>query len=179
MEEALKQSYEALGLMPDASLREVEQAFNNLRALYGEDSLATYSLLEYADRQEKLDSLQSAYEQILSKKLIKREEPVKSEAEPIICVLPPAEVSADPEKAPGVYLKELREVRGMTLRDVAERTKVGSFHLECIEQERFDRLPAPVYLRGFIREFARAVGAEDTDVLVDVLLERYRAKVGE
>ena len=179
MEDILRKSYETLGLMPEASLREVEQAYNNLRALYGEDSLATYSLLEYGDRQEKLETLQNAYEKILSEKLIKRAEPVKPDAAPIICALPPAEVSADPEKAPGVYLKELREVRGMSLQDVAERTKVGSFHLDCIEQERFDRLPAPVYLRGFIREFARAVGADDVDVLVDVLLERYRAKVGE
>ena len=179
MEDGLRQSYEILGLMQDASLREVEQAYNNLQALYCEESLATYSLLEYGDRQEKLESLQAAYEKILSEKLIKREESVKPDAAPIICNLPPAEVSADPEKAPGVYLKELREVRGLTLRDVADRTKVGSYHLDCIEQERFDRLPAPVYLRGFILEFARVVGAEDVDVLVDVLLQRYRAKVGE
>lgn len=179
MEDLLTLSYETLGLMPDASLREVEQAYNNLQSLYAEESLATYSLLEYGDRQEKLDALQTSYEKILSEKLIKREEPVKSDAEPIICNLPPTNVSADPEKAPGVYLKELREVRGMSLREVADRTKVGSFHLDCIEKERYDRLPAPVYLRGFIREFARAVGAEDVDVLVDVLLERYRDKVGE
>lgn len=178
MDDVLTQSYETLGLMPDASLREVEQAYNNLRALYGEESLATYSLLEYADRQEKLDSLQAAYEKILSEKLIKREEPVKPEAEPIICKLEPVEVSADPQEAPGLYLKQMREMRGMSLRDVAERTKVGSFHLECIEQERFDRLPAPVYLRGFIKEFARTVGADDVDVVVDVLLNHYREKIG-
>ncbi|PLX97856.1 MAG: hypothetical protein C0623_14380 [Desulfuromonas sp.] len=178
MEEELTQSYEALGLMPDASLREVEQAYNNLRALYGEDSLATYSLLEYADRQEKLDTLQEAYERILSEKLIKREEPVTPDAEPIICKLEPVDVSADPGEAPGFYLKQLREVRGMTLRDVADRTKVGSFHLECIEQERFDRLPAPVYLRGFVKEFARTVGAEDIDGVTESFLARYQEKIG-
>jgi len=177
MEDALTQSYEILGLMSDASLREVEQAYNNLRSLYGEESLATYSLLEYADRQEKLDSLQAAYEKILSEKLIKREEPIKPEAEPIICKLDPVEVSADPSAAPGLYLKQLREIRGMSLRDVAERTKVGSFHLECIENERFDRLPAPVYLRGFVKEFARTVGADDVDAVVDGLLEHYREKM--
>lgn len=179
MEELLTQSYEALGLMPDASLREVEQAYNNLCALYGEESLATYSLLEYADRQEKLDILQSAYEHILSEKLIKRDEPVKADAEPIICKLEPVEVSADPEENPGLYLKQLREIRGMSLREVADRTKVGSFHLECIEQGRFDRLPAPVYLRGFVKEFARTVGADDIDTVVENLLDRYREEMGE
>ena len=177
MDDVLTRSYETLGLMPDASLREVEQAYNNLRALYGEESLATYSLLEYADRQEKLDGLQEAYEKILSEKLIKRDEPVRPEAEPIICKLEPVEVSADPGETPGLYLKQLREIRGMSLRDVAERTKVGSFHLECIEQERFDRLPAPVYLRGFVREFARTVGADDVDAVVEALLGHYREKM--
>ena len=177
MDDNLRQSYETLGLKPNASMREVEQAYNHLRALYGEDSLATYSLLEYGDRQEKLETLQSAYEKILSETLIKRSEPVQVDAEPIICTLPPAEVSADPEKTPGLYLKQLREIRGMTLREVAERTKVGSFHLDCIEQERFDRLPAPVYLRGFVKEFARTVGADDVDAVVDALLDHYRAKM--
>ena len=179
MEDVLKESYETLGLMPDASLREVEQAYNNLKALYGEESLATYSLLEYGDRQEKLEGLQTAYEKILSEKLIKRDEPVKAEAAPIICKLDPVEVSADPAGAPGLYLKQLREIRGMTLREVADRTKVGSFHLDCIEQERFDRLPAPVYLRGFVREFARAVGGEEVDVLVESFIGRYREEMGE
>ena len=177
MDEVLTQSYETLGLMPDASLREVEQAYNNLRALYSEESLATYSLLEYADRQEKLDGLQAAYEKILSETLIKREEPVRPEAEPIICKLEPVEVSADPQEDPGLFLQQLREIRGMSLRDVAERTKVGSFHLECIEKERFDRLPAPVYLRGFVKEFARTVGADDIDAVVESLLDRYQEKM--
>ncbi len=177
MDDVLTQSYEILGLMPDASLREVEQAYNNLRALYGEESLATYSLLEYADRQEKLDALQAAYEKILSEKLVKRDEPVRPDAEPIICRLEPIEVSADPRETPGLYLKQLREIRGMTLRDVAEQTKVGSFHLECIETGRFERLPAPVYLRGFVREFARSVGADDIDAVAESFLERYRQKM--
>ena len=56
---------------------------------------------------------QGSYEKILSETLIKRSEPVKIDAEPIICTLPPAEVSADPEKTPGLYLKQLREIRGM------------------------------------------------------------------
>jgi len=177
MEDILRQSYETLGLGPDASMREVEQAYNNLRALYSEDSLATYSLLEYGDRQEKLETLQSAYEKIISETLIKRDEPFRPDAEPIICKLDPVEVSADPQEAPGLYLKQLREIRNMTLREVAERTKVGSFHLECIEMERFDRLPAPVYLRGFVKEFARTVGADDIEAVVDNLLNRYREKM--
>ena len=45
MEETLMQSYEVLGLNENASMREVEQAYHDLRDLYGEESLATYSLL--------------------------------------------------------------------------------------------------------------------------------------
>lgn len=172
----ITQSYEILGLTSDASLREVEQAYSNLRDLYGEESLATYTLFENADRQEKLDTLQAAYEKILAERLIRREEtpPVEN---PVVSVLTPVEVSADLQQEPGLYLKQLREASGMSLHDVAERTKVGSFHLDCIEQERFDRLPAPVYLRGFIKEFARSVGAEEVDAVVESFLGRYREEM--
>ncbi|PLX77253.1 MAG: hypothetical protein C0615_05730 [Desulfuromonas sp.] len=179
MEETLMQSYEVLGLNENASMREVEQAYHDLRDLYGEESLATYSLLEYADRQEKLESLQEAYETILSEKVVKSDQPVPPREAPIVCKLEPVEVSADPSEKPGLYLQQLREIRGMSLRDVSERTKIGGFHLECIEQQRFDRLPAPVYLRGFVREFARTVGADDPDAVVESLLARYREEVDD
>ena len=54
MDEAvLQKSFDRLGLSSDASTRDVERVYRELRELYSEESLATYSLLEYADRQEK------------------------------------------------------------------------------------------------------------------------------
>jgi hypothetical protein len=55
----------------------------------------------------------------------------------------------------GEMLRRVRESRGLTLQQVAERTRVTRHHLENIEQDRFQALPAPVYLRGIIMSLAR------------------------
>ena len=39
-----------------------------------------------------------------------------------------------------------------------DATKVSTTYLRCIEEEAFDRLPAPVYVRGFVTAYASAIG---------------------
>ena len=175
--EALQKSFDRLGLSFDASTREVERAYRELRELYSEESLATYSLLEYADRQEKLESLQADYDLILGSRLNKSPvlDDVRVEVEldrpeiesSIVCV------DADPNQDPGTFLKQMREAQGLSIADVAERTKIGSFQLQGIEAQRFDVLPAPVYLRGFLKEFARVVEISEVESLVDSYMVLY------
>jgi flagellar biosynthesis protein FlhG len=173
----LQRSFDRLGVCSEASTREVEQAYRGLRDLYSEESLATYSLLEYADRQEKLESLQADYDLILQSRLNPVSLPETS-VEEVGTALPEIEsrivcVDADPQQMPGEFLQQMREARGLTLRDVAERTKIGTFQLQGIEQQRFDVLPAPVYIRGFLKEFARVVAVSDVEALVDSYMTLY------
>jgi flagellar biosynthesis protein FlhG len=65
-----------------------------------------------------------------------------------------------PEPVTGPDLKRFRESRGIPLRDIAAASKVGVRFLEYIEAERVEVLPAPVYLRGFVQEYARVVGLD-------------------
>ena len=60
----------------------------------------------------------------------------------------------------GADLKRIREARGISLRDIALQSKIGMRILEYIEEDRLPYLPAPVYLRGFLQEYARAVGLD-------------------
>lgn len=55
----------------------------------------------------------------------------------------------------GEALRKVRESRGLSVREVCERTKITPYHLDNIEQERFSLLPAPVYLRGILVAVAR------------------------
>jgi curved DNA-binding protein CbpA len=77
---------------------------------------------------------------------------------PVACAAPPAEPEIPmPEGAlwSGEALRRVREARGITLKQIAERTKVTRHHVENIEGERFSALPAPVYLRGILLSLAR------------------------
>jgi hypothetical protein len=55
----------------------------------------------------------------------------------------------------GEALRKVRESRGLSVREVCDRTKITRYHLENIEAERFTLLPAAVYLRGILVAVAR------------------------
>ncbi|HET9208866.1 MAG TPA: helix-turn-helix domain-containing protein [Thermoanaerobaculia bacterium] len=65
----------------------------------------------------------------------------------------------------GDWLRRQREMREITLRDIAERTKISLRYLEAMEADRFDLLPAPIFAKGFLREYARYVGLSPDDVV--------------
>jgi cytoskeletal protein RodZ len=85
--------------------------------------------------------------------------------------------SVPPETAPaaiprgslGAWLRQQREARGVSLRDIADASKISLRYLEALERDRFDILPAPVFAKGFLREYARVVGL-DPDEAVNLYL---------
>jgi hypothetical protein len=66
----------------------------------------------------------------------------------------------------GEFLRRERELRHITLDDVAEHTKISRRYLEAIEEGRYDRLPGETFVRGFIRSYAQSVGLDPTDTLL-------------
>ena len=73
----------------------------------------------------------------------------------------------------GKYLKTVRLEKGIRLSDIAGRTRISKVTLEALEEEDHDRLPAEVFVKGFIRAHARVVGA-DGDVAVKGYTESRR-----
>lgn len=79
----------------------------------------------------------------------------------------------------GTCLRRAREKRDLLLSDVARTTKVARTTLDLMEKGDLGLLPAPVYVRGFIRAFARAVGADELPALSlydRALASRYAAE---
>ncbi len=74
----------------------------------------------------------------------------------------------------GTWLRRQREMREIPLREIADVTKISIRYLEALEQDRFDVLPAPVFAKGFLREYARYVGL-DPDEVVNSYLTAQRA----
>jgi len=65
----------------------------------------------------------------------------------------------------GAWLRTQREARGVTLREIADASKISLRHLEALELDRFESLPAPVFVRGFLREYARVVGLDPDEAI--------------
>jgi cytoskeleton protein RodZ len=66
----------------------------------------------------------------------------------------------------GERLRNAREAKGLSLRAVADLTRIRAIYLQALEEERFDELPGAVYARGFLRTYADALGL-DADRLLD------------
>ncbi|MBK8719567.1 MAG: helix-turn-helix domain-containing protein [Deltaproteobacteria bacterium] len=62
----------------------------------------------------------------------------------------------------------------MSIEQLALATKIPRASLELLEDDRYDGLPGPVFVKGFLRCAARAVGV-DPQVVLDLLYERERA----
>lgn len=58
----------------------------------------------------------------------------------------------------GEELRREREIRGISLKEIADSTKISKRFLEAIERNDHLALPAPAFTRGFVREYARYVG---------------------
>lgn len=79
------------------------------------------------------------------------------------------------EQASGEFLRKAREAMGLELSTISEETKIGRSVLEYIENERIDRLPAPVYLRNFTRQMAQCLGLDEERVSTSYL-DRIRQR---
>ncbi len=75
-----------------------------------------------------------------------------------------APLVAEPESF-GTWLRRQREVREIDLREIADSSKVSMSYLRAFEEDRFEVLPAPLFAKGFLRQYARYVGLDPEEVV--------------
>ena len=180
--------YQLLEIEPTASEEDIRRAHRRVRQVYGRDAIAVSGLYT----REGVDALQrrfdDAYATLMDPARRKAYDldlfpdgvpaaarPVPrrgpgSEAVPVGARGPAPTLPPDVDIT-GALLREVREKMGVELREISERTKVGMGYLTAIEDERFERLPAPVYVRGFLVEYCKMLGID-----VARALETYYAR---
>jgi flagellar biosynthesis protein FlhG len=162
--------YEVLGVARKATPEQIEKAYRFLKDMYGEVALATYTLLEPDEARVARARVSQAFE-VLSDPERRREYDASCEPPRAHAVLPfapsspaeghtPTEVVVLPEPLDGAALRRFRQARGTSLQEISTRSKVGVRFLEYIEADRHELLPARVYLRSFLIEYAKALGLE-------------------
>jgi len=66
----------------------------------------------------------------------------------------------------GLHLKQARENRGMSLRQIAGATKISTVALEALERGDFSRLPGGIFSRAFVRAYAIEVGLDPDETVM-------------
>src|SRR5215470_11582051 len=72
----------------------------------------------------------------------------------------------------GERLKRERELREVSLEEVAKGTRIAERFLQALENEQWDRLPGGVFGRGFVRSIARYLGLSEENLLSEYDLAR-------
>jgi flagellar biosynthesis protein FlhG len=175
----------------------VERAYRLAQSTWADDALATYSVadpneldalrerVEHAYRVLSDADARGAYDAALGRLRAAPSEPDLGLDEPEKEELAPAQLPAEieafadlsgPEDGhwTGPALRRTRLARGLELDQIHRTTKVNPVHLRNIEEERFELLPAAVYVRGFVTAYARCLGLDAARVANDYL-ERLAA----
>jgi flagellar biosynthesis protein FlhG len=180
--------YETLDVSRNAAFEDIERAYRLACDTYCEDSLAGYPVFEIGDVEllrERIEvayrilvdpATRRAYDLELTAQAVEPVAPVRAVAEDVgpaveemrapAPVLAPLDALDELEEGEGEWtgarLRRARLRQGLELDDITKITKVNPTYLAFIEDERFDGLPAAVYVRGFVVGFAECLGLDAT-----------------
>ena len=195
--------YELLEVPPTASFEDIRRANRRIRDVYGAESIAVSGLYDPASLEAVHRRLDLAYTTLMDaakrkdydgelfpdgvpmpvtpsvdERIAAPQRPAaKSEDPATLAARPPMPEISGRTEFSGPLLRQIREAVGVELREIAERSKIGMAYLQALEGEVFAKLPAPVYVRGFLAEYARALGL-DAERVKQTYLDRYRAARG-
>jgi cytoskeletal protein RodZ len=65
----------------------------------------------------------------------------------------------------GEFFKQVRETKGLTVDEVASKTRIRSDFVKALEDGNFAKLPDQVFARGFVRSYARSLGLDEEDAI--------------
>jgi len=73
-------------------------------------------------------------------------------------------------------LHQAREAQNLSIHDVADVTKIKTEHIRALEEGEYDVFSAPIYIRGFVRTYARLLKLDVPAVMGDLDLELARTE---
>jgi flagellar biosynthesis protein FlhG len=179
--------HDVLEVERGATDEEIRRAYKRACAVFDPDNIVTFGLFDEEGIETVRSRIDEAYDVLLDParrrpyeisvfpEQAKTEEPVEREELSEEDLPPPPSITPDTDFSGGL-LRAVRQSQGTSLQQISERTKVGTNYLRCIEEEQFEQLPAAVYVRGFVTEFAKCLRL-DPEQVSQSYLRRYKARM--
>ena len=198
---AQQNHYEILGLHPGATEEEVRRAQRRVRAVYAHDSTAVLGIAPPEEVEQLHRRIEDAYATLvdpekrhlynkatfpgvkdITQQVSEGSAAASAVSEGIIAPanpppledLPDMPALDDDTEYTGDLIRQVREARGLEVDDLCNRTKISLAYLRAMEEEDFHAMPAPVYLRGFIKAVARELRL-DVARVAETYMARFEA----
>ncbi|MBH0201452.1 MAG: helix-turn-helix domain-containing protein [Nitrospira sp.] len=65
----------------------------------------------------------------------------------------------------GEFFRQVRETKGLTVDEVASKTRIRTDFVKALEDGNFAKLPDQVFAKGFVRSYARSLGLDEEDAI--------------
>ena len=153
-----------------AADEEIRRAYKRATGIYDIDSLCCYGLFDPTGIAALRVRLEEAYDVLLDPARRRPYElsvfPTEEHRDPSqlhprgtnLEPAPPAPLITPETLFHGGLLRASRESQRIELLEISQKTKIGMSYLEAIESDDFNNLPARVYVKGFVAEFAKCLG---------------------
>ncbi len=194
--------YDTLELETNCTQEQIRVNYNRIKNTYSKSNPASYSLISEDKAKSILDELEIAYiilsdpvkrieynnahniENVFDNKIEEGRDKEKQERENKILkrdyffldykVDPDFEVEIEKTtEFTGSLLKKIREYKNVTIERVSETTKITSQHIINLEEENYNALPAKIYTRGFVYQYARILRLNPT-LVANSYISRYK-----
>jgi len=172
--------YELLEIPQDATIQQIQGAYFLAKKTYGEESLSTLSLFNDEERSLIWEKIEEAY-QVLSDFDRRRSYDIyleKGSDSPDPWVVTKKQQEEEPlnipEEVSGLFLKNLREMKGVTLQSMVSETRIAINYFIAIEGDQFKNFPPEVYLRSYLNEYSKHLRLDSSKV-VQAYLKHYHA----
>ena len=73
--------------------------------------------------------------------------------------------TVETKESVGEFFRQVRETKGLTLDEVAIKTRIHPEYLKALEESNFAKLPEQVFAKGFVRSYARSLGLDEEDAM--------------
>jgi curved DNA-binding protein CbpA len=192
--------YQLFGVKPSSSIAEIQQAYQKLKIIYQSNHIAAYSLFSNEDLEKISRRLDDAfallanpnrrreYDSILTDGKVEleiEEKDAKSKKKLIRFSMDDVnQKRSEIKQQPGLiydgkYLKELRQLKKISLDEISKITKIRIPVLNAIESLDINLLPDRIYLKSFLKEYAKCLKLNPSEVSGSYLHVYDKMKAGK
>jgi len=167
----LKKYYELLEINVNATLSELNRAYDRIKKIYSTESIATIPIdneFSKKEREKILKRISKAYSKIgthiiekkKKKKLISEHDKISEKKEGSITIS-------------GSIIQQIREMQGLSLLELSKITKIPEYMLKDIELENYEKFPADDLLRIHITNYTKFLSIDSKEA-ADDYMKRYK-----